>query len=69
MSGTTTLTTVEVEEVVGRIGADLAATAGVQMIHLGIRTGPWKAMEVAGPLTASEVATRWGVAGPTPGIG
>ncbi|MDP9388106.1 MAG: hypothetical protein M3Q48_09400 [Actinomycetota bacterium] len=37
MSGTTTLTTVEVEEVVGRIGADLAATAGVQMIHLGHR--------------------------------
>lgn len=49
MTDTTMLDPAEVGEVVGQVVADLAATAGLQMTHLGIRTGLWKAMAGADP--------------------
>ena len=52
------------EELMGRLVTDMAATAGLQMIHIGIRTGLWKAMAGAGPVTPAEVAARSGVAAP-----
>ena len=64
MSDTTTVDPAEVGEVVGQVVADLAASAGVQMTYLGIRTGLWKAMAGAGPVTVSEVAGRAEVAEP-----
>ena len=55
---------VDVERVLGSLLTDIAATAGLQMIHLGIKTGLWKAMAGAGALTRAEVAKRSGVAEP-----
>lgn len=64
MSEQTTVDPADVEQVMGSLLTDLAATAGVQMIHLGIRTGLWQAMAGAGPLSTAEVAARSGVAEP-----
>lgn len=64
MSEQTTLDPAEIEQVMGSLLTDLAATAGVQMIHLGIRTGLWQAMAGAGPLSTAEVMARSGVAEP-----
>lgn len=52
----------EVAQLLGTLLTDMAATAGLQMIHLGIRTGLWKAMANGGPLAPAEVAARSGVA-------
>lgn len=54
----------QVEELMGRLLNDLAATAGLQMTHIGIKTGLWKAMAGGGWLTPAQVATRSGVAQP-----
>lgn len=62
MSETTTVDPAELGEVMQRLVADLAASAGLQMIHLGIRTGLWRAMAGAGPITIAGVARRAGVA-------
>ena len=51
-----TLDPAAVEEVMGHLVADLAATVGLQAIHLGIRVGLWKAMDGRGGLTPAEVA-------------
>ncbi|MPY80020.1 MAG: methyltransferase domain-containing protein [Actinophytocola sp.] len=59
-----TVNPVEVEELMGRLLSDLAAAAGLQMIHIGIRTGLWQAMAGAGPLTPAELSARSGVAEP-----
>ena len=59
-----TLDPAAVEEVMGRLVADLAATAGLQATHLGIRVGLWKAMAGRGGLTPAEVAAVAGVAEP-----
>lgn len=55
---------VRLDEVMGSLLADMAATAGLQMIHIGIKTGLWKALAGAGPLTPSELSARSGVAQP-----
>ena len=54
----------QVEELMGRLLNDLAATAGLQMTHIGIKTGLWKAMADGVWLSPTEVATRSGVAQP-----
>lgn len=54
----------DVEQVVGTLVTDLAAAAGVQMIHIGMRTGLWRAMAGGGALTPAEVSARSGVALP-----
>lgn len=59
-----TLDPAEVGEVMGRLMTDLAATAGLQAIHLGIRVGLWKAMAGAGALSPGEMGERAGVAEP-----
>lgn len=59
-----TLDPAEVGEVMGRLVADVAATAGLQAIHLGIRVGLWKAMAGRGGLTPGQVAAGAGVAEP-----
>lgn len=62
MSEQSTPNPADIEEVMGKLLTDMAATAGLQMIDIGLRTGLWKAMAGAGELTPSEVATRSGVA-------
>lgn len=52
----------EVGELMDSLLADVAATAGLQMTQIGIRTGLWKALAGAGPLTSVEVSARSGVA-------
>lgn len=64
MTDTTTVDPAAIGEVVDCVVADIAASAGLQMIHLGIRTGLWKAMAGAGVLTADEVAERADVFAP-----
>lgn len=64
MTTQATVDPAQVEELMGRLLNDLAATAGVQMTHIGIKTGLWKAMAGGGWLTTAEVATRSGVAQP-----
>ena len=59
-----TLNPAAVEEVMGHLVADLAATAGLQAIHLGIRVGLWKAMAGRGGVTPAEVAAAARVAQP-----
>lgn len=54
----------QTDEVMGRLLADMAATAGLQMIYIGIKTGLWKALADGQWLAATEVATRSGVAEP-----
>jgi ubiquinone/menaquinone biosynthesis C-methylase UbiE len=54
----------DIEQVVGKLLTDMAATAGLQMIHIGITTGLWKAMAGGGSLSTAEVAARSGVAEP-----
>lgn len=60
----TALNPTDVEQVLGSLLTDIAASAGLQATHLGITTGLWQAMAEAGPLTPAEVATRSGVAEP-----
>lgn len=60
-------TTVEesaVEEVMGRIAADMGGALGVLLNALGTRSGLWGAMAGAGPLTVDEVAAKVTVARP-----
>jgi len=60
-------TTVEesaVEEVMGRIAADMGGALGVLLTALGTRSGLWGALAGAGPLTVDEVAARVTVARP-----
>lgn len=64
MSAQTIATPADIEQLMGKLLGDMAATAGLQMIHLGIRTGLWKALAGGGPLTPAEVATRAGIAAP-----
>lgn len=64
MTAQMTVEPAQVEELMGRLLNDLAATAGLQMTHIGIKVGLWKAMAGAGWLTPAEVATRSGVAQP-----
>lgn len=64
MNDATTMGSETTEEVMGRLMADLAATAGLQMTLLGIRTGMWKAMAGAGPMTPGELAARAGLVEP-----
>lgn len=54
----------QIEEVMGKLLTDIAATAGLQMVHIGIRTGLWKAMADGEWRTPAEVAARSGVADP-----
>ncbi len=64
MTEQNTVNPADVEQVVGKLLADMAATAGLQMIHIGITTGLWEAMAGGGWLSAAEVAARSGVAEP-----
>lgn len=64
MTATTNLDPADVDEVLGHLVTDMAATAGLQMIQVGIRTGLWRAMAGAGALTPADVAARAGVAQP-----
>ena len=60
-------TTVEesaVEEVMGRIAADLGGALGVLLTALGTRSGLWAALAGAGPQTVDEVAEKVRVARP-----
>ncbi len=54
----------DVEAVMGKAIEELAATAGVLLNAVGIRTGLWRALAGAGPLTASAAAERAGLAEP-----
>ena len=64
MTAQTPVDPAQVEELMGKLLTDMAATAGLQMIHLGIKTGLWQAMAGAGPLTPAELTARSGVAEP-----
>jgi len=60
-------TTVEesaVEEVMGRIAADMGGALGMLLTALGTRSGLWAALAGAGPLTVDEVAGKVSVARP-----
>jgi SAM-dependent methyltransferase len=52
------------DDVIAHVVADLGSSLGVMLTALGVRTGIWRAMAGAGPLTAAEVATRTGLAEP-----
>ena len=54
----------KVQAVFGKILEEFAATGGVQLMLLGIRTGMFQAMAGAGPLLPAELATRVGTAEP-----
>jgi len=54
----------QIEELMGKLLTDISAAAGLQMIHLGIKAGLWKAMAGAGPLTPADLAARSRVAAP-----
>lgn len=45
-----------VEDYLGKLTADLGGTLGVLLTSLGTRSGLWRALDGAGPLTATEVA-------------
>ncbi|MPZ74694.1 MAG: methyltransferase domain-containing protein [Nitriliruptorales bacterium] len=64
MNAQATLQAGDIEQVMGSLLTDIAATAGLQMIHIGIKTGLWQAMAGAGSLTPAEVAARADVAEP-----
>lgn len=64
MSAHTSLDPAAIEQVTGRLLTDMAATAGLQMIHIGIRTGLWKALTGGEALSPADVAARAGVAEP-----
>lgn len=51
-------------ELMSKLLTDVAAAAGLQMTHIGITSGLWKAMAGAGPQTPAELAVRSGVAEP-----
>lgn len=60
-------TTVEesaVEEVIGRITADMGGALGMLLTALGTRSGLWEALAGAGPLTVDEVTAKVSVARP-----
>lgn len=54
----------EVEAVMGKTIEELAAAAGVLLSAVGIRTGLWRALAGAGPVTAGAAAERAGLAEP-----
>lgn len=60
----TTTEETAVDEVMGRIVADLGGALGVLLTALGTRSGLWAALAGAGPLTADEVAAKVAVARP-----
>jgi len=60
----TTAEETAVDEVMGRIMADLGGALGVLLTALGTRSGLWAALAGAGPLTADEVAAKVAVARP-----
>lgn len=64
MTAQLTVDPAQIEELMGSLLTDMAAAAGLQMIQIGIKTGLWKAMAGAGPLTPAEVTARSGVAEP-----
>ena len=47
-----------VEAYMGRLTTDLGGSLGVLLISLGTRSGLWRALDGAGPLTARQVADR-----------
>ncbi|MBW3602781.1 MAG: class I SAM-dependent methyltransferase [Actinobacteria bacterium] len=59
---TAMLDAADVEQVIGRLLSDMAATAGLQMIRLGVRTGLWQALADGAALTPAELAERAGIA-------
>src|SRR5262249_14299967 len=60
----TTAEEIAVDEVMGRILADLGGALGVLLTALGTRSGLWAALAEPGPLTADEVAAKVAVARP-----
>ena len=48
----------KVEELMGRVVADIAAAGGMLMTIVGLEAGLWQALAGAGPLTPDEVAQR-----------
>jgi SAM-dependent methyltransferase len=64
MTAQNTVEPADVEQVMGSLLTDMAATAGLQMIHIGITTGLWQAMAGGGWLSPAEVARRSAVAEP-----
>lgn len=64
MSEQSTVTPAQVEAVMGQLLNDMAATAGLQMTSVGIKTGLWKALAGGEALTPAAVAARSGVAEP-----
>jgi SAM-dependent methyltransferase len=64
MSEQSILDPAQVEQLMGRLLTDMAASAGVQMIQIGIKAGLWKAMARAGQLSPAELAARAGIATP-----
>ena len=47
-----------VEAYMGRLTTDLGGSLGVLLISLGTRSGLWRALDGAGPLTVGQVADR-----------
>ena len=60
----TTVDLTEIEGVMGKAIEELAATAGMLLNAVGIRTGLWRVLAGAGPLTAAEAAARAKLAEP-----
>ena len=60
----TTVDLAEVEAVMGKAMEELAASAGVLLNAVGIRTGLWRALAGAGPVTAEGAAARASLAEP-----
>jgi SAM-dependent methyltransferase len=50
-----------VDDVMGQVLSELAASLGVLLTELGLRTGIWAAMRGAGPLAVEDLAMRAGV--------
>ena len=53
----------EVGQVMGQLMADLAATSGMLLTLVGVRTGLWESL-AAGPATPGELAVRASAAEP-----
>jgi len=47
-----------VDDYLGRLTTDLGGSLGVLLISIGTRSGLWRALDGAGPLTAQQVAAR-----------
>ncbi|MBK9171089.1 MAG: methyltransferase domain-containing protein [Bryobacterales bacterium] len=60
MTDNTTIDTARLEQFMGQVVNDMAASMSVMMTDLGGKLGLYKAMAGAGPMTASDLAARTG---------